>query len=97
VARRCLGNGCLIGTNAMEGFVEMVPTESFKRQGRSVGTDGGLLGKAIELVPTEGFERQEGVQLVPTEGFEVRLRLRGAGTPIGTNTRLRRGMVPTKK
>jgi hypothetical protein len=42
VARRCLGNGCVIGTDATEGFVELVPTEGFKRQGHSVGTDGGL-------------------------------------------------------
>jgi hypothetical protein len=42
VARRRLGNGCVIGTDAMEGFVELEPTESFERQGRSVGTDGGL-------------------------------------------------------
>jgi hypothetical protein len=32
----------VIGTDATEGFVEVVPTESFERQGRAVGTDGGL-------------------------------------------------------
>jgi hypothetical protein len=47
----CLGNGCVIGTDATEGFVELGPTESFERQCGSVGTDG-------------GFERQEGVELV---------------------------------
>jgi hypothetical protein len=32
----------VIGTDATEGFVELVPTESFDRQGRAVGTGGGL-------------------------------------------------------